>query len=68
MATWSRLGAVLVLLGASWKPSGASKAVLSHIGGYLALSDALLEPYLDASTPREPPPPGPGEGVGVGGG
>ena len=60
-------------LGASWRHVGSclepSSAVLSHLGGYLGASEALLEPswaILDALTPRGPPRPGPGEGVGGG--
>ena len=42
---------------------------MSHLGGHLGLSEALLEPSWPKKyplTPREPPRPGPGEGVGGG--
>ena len=48
-------------LGASWRHVGSclepSSAVLSHLGGHLGASEALLEPpwaILDALTPRAP--------------
>ena len=69
LATWGRLGAVLGPLGASWNPLERSCAILSHLGGHLGLSEALLEPswaILDVPTTREAPRPGPGEGVGGG--
>ena len=60
-------------LGASWRHDGAhlerSCTVLSHLGGHLGASEALLEPSwakTDSLTPRGPPRPGPGEGVGGG--
>ena len=60
-------------LEASWRHDGAhlerSCTVLSHLGGHLGASEALLEPswaILGAPTPRDRPPPGPGEGVGGG--
>ena len=57
-------------LGASWRHDGAhlerSCTVLSHLGGHLGASEALLEPswaILDALATRGAPRPGPGEGV-----
>ena len=47
----------------------ASWAILSHIGGYLGLSEALLEASWAKKYPltaRDRPRPGPGEGVGGG--
>ena len=64
-AVWP-LGAVLEHHGIHLE---ASCAILSHLGGYLGLSEALLEPswaILDAPTRRGPSRPGPGEGVGGG--
>ena len=66
MATWSRLGAVLGPLGASWKPYWA---ILSHLGGHLGLSEASLAQswaILDALTTLGAVHPGPGEVVGGG--